>query len=384
MTIRVSARGIDLVRKVVPRPLRLAIQRHVSFTDMKLRYFRDLTPLASVQSSPGGREGYPVHFGIIRNSAQYHTHFVAACLEMDVPFSVLDLFRSDWLERTRTSGCDILLVWPDVVLSTWNTMVKDRVTVLAREIGYPTVPSLDELWLYEDKRRQAYWLEANRVPCPRTWVFYERDEAMDFCGSCDIPIVLKTSFGAASCGVRIIRSRGALSRLVRRAFSRGLVSGGTDLRDREWGSVILQEYLPDVQEWRLVRIGDSYFGHPKGRRGDYHSGSGVALWDVPESRHLDFLHQVTEVGGFRSMDVDAFETLDGTLLVNELQAVFGASVAIDQCRVNDQPGRFVRRGDGQWEFEAGDFARNACANERVRDALARGLRRRPAQPGEEG
>lgn len=71
------------------------------------------------------------------------------------------------------------------------------------------------------------------------------------------------------------------------------------------------------------------------------------------------------------MDVDVFETPDGSLLVNELQTVFGASVSVDQLRVNGVPGRMTRSTDGQWVFEPGDYARNACANERVRDALAR-------------
>ena len=119
----------------------------------------------------------------------------------------------------------------------------------------------------------------------------------------------------------------------------------------------------------MVRIGDSYFGHPKGRRGDFHSGSGRVEWDVPEPRHLDLLHRVTEAGGFRSMDVDVFETPDGRLWVNELQAVFGASLAIDQLRRDGEPGRMIRTVDGSWRFEPGDFARNACANARIRDTL---------------
>lgn len=77
------------------------------------------------------------------------------------------------------------------------------------------------------------------------------------------------------------------------------------------------------------------------------------------------------------MDVDVFETPDGRLLVNELQAVFGASVAIDQSRVDGKAGRYVRASGGGWEFQEGDFARNACANGRVLDALERGLRRKP-------
>ena len=62
------------------------------------------------------------------------------------------------------------------------------------------------------------------------------------------------------------------------------------------------------------------------------------------------------------------------LLVNELQTVFGASHSVHQLKVNGEPGRFVRGGNGgEWVFEPGDFARNACANERVRYVLEVGL-----------
>lgn len=368
---------VDLARRWVPRRWRHCLQRFVNLSELKLRESARRNPLAEVSGSDANRAGVSVRFGIVRNAAQYHTHFVQACLEMGLPFRVLDLARADWLEQVEKAACDILLVWPDGFRSIWSVMIKERVQVLEEHLGYPAVPCLREIWLYEDKRRMTYWLQAHQVPHPRTWIFYDPTEARDFATQCVLPVVVKTPFGASASGVHIVRTRRQLLALIARAFGRGLLAGGADLRDRHWGSIFIQEYLPEVKEWRLVRIGDSYFGHPKGRVGDFHSGSGVALWEVPEPRHLDFLHAVTERGGFRSMDVDVFETLDGRLLVNELQAVFGASVAVDQLRVDGQPGRFVRRGPGQWVFEAGDFARNACANERIRDALARGLRRLP-------
>ena len=365
---------VDTARRWVPRRLRHVLQRFVSLTEVKLRASARRNPLAGVTTGDDNRAGSPVRFGIVRNAAQYHTQFVRACQEMGLPFRVLDLARADWLAQVERSGCDVLLVWPDAFLSVWGSMIKERVQVLEEHWGYPAVPSTREIWMYEDKRRMAYWLAAHGVPHPRTWVFYDRKEAQDFAAGCELPVVLKTNFGAAAAGVFILRSRSRLQAMVARSFGRGVVAAGSDRRDRQWGSVLLQEYLPGVKEWRLVRIGDSYFGHPKGQVGDFHSGSGVALWNVPEARHLDLLHDVTEKGRFRSMDVDVFETPDGRLLVNELQAVFGASVAIDQLRVNGEPGRFVRgTGGSGWTFEPGDFARNACANERIRDALARGL-----------
>lgn len=359
---------VESVRRWIPPRVRYAIQRHVSFSAIKLQQRERANPYANVLSSDDDSLGCGLRFGIARNAAQYHSHFVAACLEIGVPFRVLDLYADSWLADLRSAGCDALLVWPDAFLSPWNEMIKDRAAVAETELGMLVVPSSAELWLYENKRRMAYWLQAHDLPHPRTWVFYERKPCLEFVGDCELPIVFKASFGASGAGVRIFRRRHVLKRFVHSLFRHGFVPSGFDHRDRQWGSVLLQEYVAEAREWRLARIGDSFFGHAKGRVGDYHSGTGSVVWDVPESRHLDFLAAVTEAGRFRSMGVDVFEAPDGRLLVNELQAVFGASHSVEQLRVDGVAGRFVRR-EKRWDFEAGDFARNACANERVRWAV---------------
>jgi len=90
-----------------------------------------------------------------------------ACQELGVPFRVLDLYRDDWQRVVRDSGADVLLVWPDAFLSIWGQMIKDRVQVVATEMGVPVFPTLPELWLYEDKPRMAYWLQAHDLPQAR-------------------------------------------------------------------------------------------------------------------------------------------------------------------------------------------------------------------------
>jgi hypothetical protein len=44
------------------------------------------------------------------------------------------------------------------------------------------------------------------------------------------------------------------------------------------GRALLQEYLSVAKEWRLVRIGDSFFDHVKGCGDGFHSGSGLVEW----------------------------------------------------------------------------------------------------------
>ena len=361
---------VDLARRWVPRPLRYALQRVVALDGIKRRYYQRRDPLANVLEGTVNSAGSPVRFGIVANRMQAHTRFVAACRELGVPFRVLDLYSAKWWQRFQEAECAVVLAWPEASSRHAAQILKDRLDLLEQRHGITVVPSAQERWMYEDKLRLADWLITHGVPHPRTWVFSDRAEADAFAATCTLPLVTKTAFGAQASGVRILRRRAAVRSTIARAFGRGLVADGHDHRERQRGSVLFQEYVEVAREWRLVRIGDAYFGHPKGLRGEFHSGSGRVSWDVPEPRYLDFLHDVTELGPFRSMDVDVFETRDGRLLVNELQAVFAASTSIDQLRVDGVAGRMVRR-DGGWHFEPGDFARNACANARVLDVLER-------------
>jgi hypothetical protein len=360
---------VEAARRWIPRRIRHGVQRFVSMSDVKQDYYRRRKPLADVTTSDENASGSPVRFGIVANRMYAHTKFTAACLEIGVPFEVVDLYSSDWLRRLKAAACDVLLAWPEASSPSAARLLKDRLDLIESR-GVTVVPAAHERWMYEDKNRMAAWLATHDVPHPRTWVFADREEAESFAKRCELPIVSKTAFGAQASGVRILRRRHEVRSIVARAFGRGLAARGHDHRERERGTVLLQEYLDVAREWRLVRIGDAYFGHPKGLRGEFHSGSGRVRWDVPETRHLDLLHTITTTGSFRSMDLDVFETRGGHLFVNELQTVFGASTSIDQMRVDGVAGRMVRN-QGDWIFEPGDFARNACANARILDVLDR-------------
>lgn len=351
--------------RLVPTSLKRWYRRMVNVTEWEMARYRAQDPYSN---EPVDHEvlGSRFRLGILREFMHDHKWYVAACRELGVSYRIIDLSANNWVERVRTSGCDAFLAWPSSYLHAWRDLFDDRLRLMECEMGFTVYPAYAETWMYENKCRTRDWLAARNVPHPRTWIFYDQSAALDFATKTELPIVVKTSLGASHKGVWIVRDRAELRRLVRQALTSGLLARGRHRTEAEAGFILLQEFLPDVREWRMVRIGDSYFGHPKGRVGDFHSGSGAVEWTPPEARHLDFLKQVTDLGGFTSMDVDVFETRDGKLLVNELQTVFGAGISVDQTRINGRAGRFVYLGGAApWRFEEGDFARNSCANARV-------------------
>src|SRR5690606_5568935 len=214
-------------------------------------------------------------------------------------------------------------------------------------------------------RAQYYWLDVNNYPIPNTWVFYEIEEAVNFLTTAYYPLVFKSNLGASASGVYIVRSKKEAISMATSFLRRGYRMKGSKSKQRQKGSLYIQQYLSNVKEWRMVRIGDSYFGHGKDMTGQFHSGSGKANWDMPPKKAFDLLIEITKRGNFTSMDVDIFEAPDGSLYVNELQTVFGNSIAKEQMKVDGVPGRYVIGAGGDFVFEPGSFCENHLCNLRL-------------------
>ncbi len=69
--------------------------------------------------------------------------------------------------------------------------------------------------------------------------------------------------------------------------------------DREYKTVLFQQYLPGVCEWRVIRIGDTYVGHKKVKACGFHSGSLQVEWTTPPERLLRFVKGVCDNGRCR-------------------------------------------------------------------------------------
>ena len=306
-----------------------------------------------------------VNFGVLKAYATKHYHIVGACRDLGAPYRLIDLTGPDWIDRLRECQCDAYLVWPSCRHTVWRQIYDERLKIIVDEFGRRIYPTYDELWLYESKRRMHYWMEAHNLPHAKTWVFYSYDQAMEFARTAALPIVAKTDIGAGSSGVRVHRTRSSLLRDVRRVFNRGVVVRAGDLRDRQWGYILLQEYIPNAREWRMIRIGDSYFGFEKLRKGEFHSGTRQRRYALPPSELLDFVRGLTDRAQFTSMDLDILVSEDGTYYVSELQAVFGMSRP-ECCVVDNKPGRMLYDATSHtWRFEAGSFGQNHLWNLRL-------------------
>ncbi len=358
-------------RNVAPKWLAAFVLQHSNLLHVRKAIWMASIPYTSMPLASSYDSAYPYTIGIVKEFCHMHLAYVAACRDLGVCYKVVDISGPDWLEQVAESDCDAFLAHPSGLTSVWKRMYDERLRVIARDLKKIVFPDYDSLWFYESKRRMHYWLKAHGVPHPKTWIFYDLKQALHFVEQVVLPIVYKSDFGSGASGVEIFRSRRALRRHVKQCFRKGYRAYTRCVSDKEWGSVYLQEYLPKVREWRIIRLGESYLGYEKLKEGDFHSGSYKWRYARPPTQLLEFAQYVTDMGPFVSMAVDIFVTSDGRPLVNELQAMFGVDNPSEpQCVIDGKAGRMIWNETADtWQFQEGIFAGNSCCNLRVRTLL---------------
>jgi len=338
---------------------------------------------------------------ILRNEDPFdHLKWIDSCENSNesIEYKVFDLTLGYWLKEIHEYAPDILLLKPAGKTSLYRSLYQERLEILVTSLNYKSIPSLEEVRIYENKRYFAYWLEANKLPHPKTYVYYHQSEALKAINFLKFPLVGKINIGAAGNGVQILYTKDQVNKYIEKAFSVGLVSRtGPKFRhgklilgvwqklthpkelinrlrtyrdiakDSQKGFIILQEFIKHDYEWRAVRIGDSYFAHKKLVKNEKASGSLRKEYGAPPTELLDFVRLLTDSFGFTSVAIDIFEPVQGQYLINEIQCIFGQSDPY-QMVIDGDPGRYLFR-NGQWFFEKGDFNSNASYDLRLKTAI---------------
>ncbi|CAI1052005.1 TPA: ATP-grasp domain-containing protein [Serratia fonticola] len=308
---------------------------------------------------------------------------IAACDENNVNYKVIDFLSHDWL-NSCTDDIDGYLIRPTCRYQEHKSIFDERAYFINKLLKKPTYPSFDELYSYENKRNMHLFLMGVNAPHPKTFVFMDKKNANYFLENTNYPIVMKSNIGSAGVSVKVIKKYSEAKGYLRKIFG----SFYSDL-SFGWNPVIpfkgvpiprvgrsqkhyaiFQEFLPIKWEWRMIRIGDSYFGHQKliGDNG-FASGSELVGWATPPNELLNLLHETTTNMNTRCMVLDIFETHSGEYYINEIQSIIGAYRPY-QMKVDGKPGRFTRNRNGEFIFEEGIHCANSCWNLRVNDFLS--------------
>jgi glutathione synthase/RimK-type ligase-like ATP-grasp enzyme len=194
-----------------------------------------------------------------------------------------------------------------------------QLTISLEKKGIKVFPDVNTAWHHDDKLGQKYLLEAVGAPLVKSYVFYTKQEALDWLDKTTFPKVFKLRNGAGSINVSLAKTKKKAKRLAKKAFGKGFshINRLSSLMDRFWilkrdrnmqamrgilsgfarmfipteverfshnekGYIYFQEFIPDNEyDTRMVVIGDRCFGVRRYcRKNDFRaSGSGIKAYE---------------------------------------------------------------------------------------------------------
>lgn len=149
----------------------------------------------------------------------FSERWIEYCKEKGIPYKIVNAYDSDIVKQVE--DCDAFM---------WHHHHADyRDALFAKQLlysletggGKKVFPDFHTGWHFDDKVGQKYLLEAIGAPLVPSYVFYTKQEALDWVDKTSFPKVFKLRGGAGAANVRLVHSKSEAKRLVRKAFGRG-------------------------------------------------------------------------------------------------------------------------------------------------------------------
>lgn len=247
---------------------------------------------------------------ICKAESSFTQRWIDYCEKNGIVYTIVNPYDSDIVDKV--SDCDAFM---------WHHHHGDyRDCLFARQLlmaletkGIKVFPDNNTNWHFDDKVGQKYLFEAIGAPMVPSYVFYSKEDALNWVNKTTYPKVFKLRGGAGSSNVKLVRSKTEAARLIRRAFGKGFSQfdkwnylkerynkwrNGQDtlsgvvkslgrlfvpveyakMRPREKGYVYFQDFIPDNEyDIRVCIVGDKAFAIRRDcRKGDFRaSGSGM-------------------------------------------------------------------------------------------------------------
>jgi len=263
---------------------------------------------------------------LIKDNTSFWKIYEPMFKEHSADVVTLDIFSYEDQQRLLNEEWDGVF-WRAKHDPKYRDLAKRFISLFDKIQGSKTFPSFNDYWYYDDKMAQSFLFQKLNIPTPNTFVFYHKDEALDFIQSkTKYPLIFKSPSGAGSANVGLLKSKLQAKRYINKAFGKGIETSSREELQRHY--VYFQEYLRDnCGDFRIICYGKnriSGFFRENRPNAKFASGSGLFdLGDVPTDV-LKFAYMVQKKLNFPTvMSYDIMKDNEDNWVVGEISSIFG-------------------------------------------------------------
>ena len=244
------------------------------------------------------------------NTGGFTPRWIEYCEKNNIQYKKVNAYDTDIVEQLK--DCDAFM-WHHHQSNYKDVLFAKQLLFSLEKAGKVVFPNTASGTLFDDKVGEKYLLEAIGAPVVPSYVFYTKQDALDWISKTTFPKVFKLRGGAGSANVMLAHTTADAKKLVRKAFGKGFPQysswsnlkerirkyrlGKTDLKDvlkgvarffvkpdfakmhgSEKGYVYFQDFIPNnTFDLRVIVVSDKAFGVKRMCRKDDFRASGSAM-----------------------------------------------------------------------------------------------------------
>lgn len=252
--------------------------------------------------------------GIHHSNGSFSDRWIEYCIQNEIEYKIVDCYKNDII--SQLSDCDALM-WHFSHGDYRDALFAKQLLNTVEHSGKKVFPDYRTNWHFDDKVGQKYLFEQIGAPLVPSYVFYSKEDALQWAESTTYPKVFKLRGGAGSSNVKLIINKSQAKSTIKKAFTRGFSQfdrlayfkdrynkfrSGKDtllglikgfgrlfitteyakMKPKEKGYVYFQDFIPENEfDIRVIVIGDKAFAIKRMvRNNDFRaSGSGVIIYE---------------------------------------------------------------------------------------------------------
>ena len=224
-----------------------------------------------------------------------------------------------------------------------HQLAKTILPIIENDYKIKCFPNQATCWHYDDKIKQYLLLKAYDFPAVKSWMFWDKEKALNWIKEAQFPLVFKLKGGAGGISVQLVYNKKDAIKLINRIFRSGIRQGNFGLkniittynfnvnkiyrhyairlRNKVWQKekivfwqkhknyIYFQEYLPgNDYDTRVTTAGLRAHAFRRFVRKNDFRASGSDKWDInPENidkRMVEIALKISKHFGFQSMAYD--------------------------------------------------------------------------------
>src|SRR5699024_7887131 len=290
----------------------------------------------------------------------FSDRWIAYCKKENIDYKIVNAFDSNIIEQVL--DCDAFM-WHHHHSHYKDVLTAKRILFALEHAGIKVFPDFHTAWHFDDKVAQKYLLEAIDAPLVPSYVFYDKQKALDWAENTDFPKVWKLKGGAGAKNVKLANNLSEANKFINKAFGKGFSQfdrwghfkerynmwrNGKDtflgvikgvgrliiptdfakLQSRDKGYVYFQEFIPNNNsDTRVVVVGNRAAAEKRFvRKNDFRaSGSGEYSYDNINLKSISLALEISKTLKLQSVAFDFVEDENLNPLIVEICYGFGTA-----------------------------------------------------------